>query len=538
MRSKMTLGVKLASSFGAMLALVLILGVTFLKINMDLSAQLDQAVRVTARKQMLAGQILAEAATMNALERGVASSAMLQQAEKAKSFQSQYSAAEESVRGHLAAFAAMPNSADTKASLAAIAEQQEALKKSHETFVNMLARQQMDQALKLFDDVLVPRLTKMSDLAGKLGEQQAAQLEVTSRTADARETSSRWIAVSLLGLGVAAGIWLMFISRGITRSLRHVTTQIAACARGVSEASGQISSASTTLAEGALRQAASLEETSASSQQLSSTTQSNAKNSQDAMKLMARADTQVAEANRTLEETISSMQAIGAASEKIARIIKIIDEIAFQTNILALNAAVEAARAGEAGMGFAVVADEVRNLAQRSAQAAKDTASLIEESITKSNQGRIRLDEVAKAIRGITDTAANVKHLIDNLQVSSGEQAHGVEQIARAITQVEQVTQNSAASAEEAASAAEELAAQAEALKAVISRLSAMTGVGTDTVAPALRRRTTTPRPGEPAGGGLRSLQSAVAARLEDASPIAAHSAKLSLPLEEDFKEF
>ncbi len=476
MRSKMTLGVKLASSFGAMLALVLILGVTFLKINMDLSAQLDQAVRVTARKQMLAGQILAEAATMNALERGVASSAMLQQAEKAKSFQSQYSAAEESVRGHLAAFAAMPNSADTKASLAAIAEQQEALKKSHETFVNMLARQQMDQALKLFDDVLVPRLTKMSDLAGKLGEQQAAQLEVTSRTADARETSSRWIAVSLLGLGVAAGIWLMFISRGITRSLRHVTTQIAACARGVSEASGQISSASTTLAEGALRQAASLEETSASSQQLSSTTQSNAKNSQDAMKLMARADTQVAEANRTLEETISSMQAIGAASEKIARIIKIIDEIAFQTNILALNAAVEAARAGEAGMGFAVVADEVRNLAGRCAQAAKDTSGLIAESIDTTRQGKAKLDHMAEAIRATTESTIEVKRLVDEVSVSSVEQARGIDQIARAITDVEQITQQAAASAQQSAQASAAMTEQSKAMDAVTQQLVEMVG--------------------------------------------------------------
>src|SRR5205807_6422336 len=146
-----------------------------------------------------------------------------------------------------------------------------------------------------------------------------------------------------------------------------------------------------------------LEETSASSQEMSSMTQSNANNSHEATKLMARVDTRVTEANRTLQEMIASMHAIAGASEKIARIIKIIDEIAFQTNILALNAAVEAARAGEAGMGFAVVADEVRNLAGRCAQAAKDTSDLIAESIAKSTDGKSKLDQVAAAVRSITE---------------------------------------------------------------------------------------------------------------------------------------
>src|SRR5579885_2982157 len=244
MRWKTTIGVKLASSFGAMLALVLILGVTSLKINMDLGRDLDEAVRITARKQMLAGQILAQTASMTALERGVASSTMLQQMDKVKSFQSQYSAAAASVRDHLAAFSAMPNSEKTKANLAAIGEQQEALRKSHETFAGMLAKQQMDQALKLFDDVLLPTLGKMSELANGLVEQQAAQLDETSKLADAKERSSRWIAGSLLACCVAVGIWLMFVSRGITRGLRQVTAKLASCVRGVADASGQISSAS------------------------------------------------------------------------------------------------------------------------------------------------------------------------------------------------------------------------------------------------------------------------------------------------------
>ena len=142
-----------------------------------------------------------------------------------------------------------------------------------------------------------------------------------------------------------------------------------------------------------------------------------------------------------------------------------IDEIAFQTNILALNAAVEAARAGEAGMGFAVVADEVRNLAQRCAQAAKDTASLIEESIAKSNDGKSKVDQVAAAIREITEESTTIKTLVDEVNLGSQEQARGMEQIGKAITQMEQVTQKTAANAEESASAAEELNAQSESLE-------------------------------------------------------------------------
>src|SRR5437764_246962 len=145
-------------------------------------------------------------------------------------------------------------------------------------------------------------------------------------------------------------------------------------------------------------------------------------------------------------------------------------------SVRALNAAVEAARAGEAGMGFAVVADEVRNLAQRCAQAAKDTAGLIEESIAKSNDGKTKVDQVAVAIRFITEESARVKTLVDEVSLGSLEQTRGIEQIAKALTQMEQVTQQSAANAEESAAAAEELTAQASTLMEVVHQLSAMVG--------------------------------------------------------------
>lgn len=476
MRWKTTLGVKLAWSFGAMLALILILGGTSLKNITDLGAELDSAVRVTAKKQMLAGQILAEAADMTSLERAVASSTMLQQNDKAQAFQAQYAEAAKASQGYLAEFEALPNSDETKRQLASIGEEQKALAATHQQFVDFLAKQKMDLALKLFDDSLVPHLGKMSDLARGLVGQQTAQLTVIAKTATGAEGSSRWITILLLLISAGVGGGLMWFARGITTRLRNVTAQIAACASGVTDASGQISSASQALAEGASRQAASLEETSASSQELASMTQSNAKNSQDATQLMARADAKVTEANHTLEQTVASMGAIAQASEKIARIIKIIDEIAFQTNILALNAAVEAARAGEAGMGFAVVADEVRNLAGRCAQAARDTAGLIAESIETTREGKSKLDHMSTAIKGITESTVEVKRLVDEVSVSSVEQARGIDHIAKALGDVERITQQAAASAQQSASASSAMTEQSEAMDAVTRQLVEMVG--------------------------------------------------------------
>ena len=205
-------------------------------------------------------------------------------------------------------------------------------------------------------------------------------------------------------------------------------------------------------------------------------TRRTAEHSRTAADLMDQTHTVVTDANRTLEQMQASMHDINKSSDKIGQIIKVIDGIAFQTNILALNAAVEAARAGDAGMGFAVVADEVRNLAQRSAQAAKDTAGLIEESISKSSEGRGKLDQLSVAIRAITEKADKVKALISEVRVGSEEQARGVEQIAKAMTQMEQVTQTSADSAQQAATAGESMSTQARTMRHVAEDLQQLVG--------------------------------------------------------------
>jgi len=262
--------------------------------------------------------------------------------------------------------------------------------------------------------------------------------------------------------------------RLIVTPLRRVSGDLVEGARQIRSVSGQLGASSQSLAQGATEQAASLEETSAAMEEINSMTSQNVDHSQHAVALVGESATSVNQVNRSLEEMLGSMREIGTSSDKIAKIIKVIDEIAFQTNILALNAAVEAARAGEAGLGFAVVADEVRTLAQRSAQAAKDTAALIEESIATAAEGGARLDAVAKAVGKVTEVSESVKELIDEINSGSQEQAKGISQINGALHQMDQVTQQSAAGAEQNAAAGAELRGQSESLDAIIQRLKSM----------------------------------------------------------------
>ena len=306
-----------------------------------------------------------------------------------------------------------------------------------------------------------------------------------------------WLRRSLDCAAFASAGALVFSIHKALGRLRTIAIDLTSHSSELASAAGQIAGASQTLAQGASEQAASLEETSASGAEITSMTRQNAEHSKSAAEYMRQVDGRVAEANRTLEEMVASMTEINASSDKIARIIKVIDEIAFQTNILALNAAVEAARAGEAGMGFAVVADEVRNLAQRSAQAAKDTAGLIEESIARSNEGSSKLSKVSSAIKAITESAASVKTLIDEVNCGSQEQARGIEQISKAISQMEMVTQRSAASAEQSASAGEQLTGQANAMRDVAAGLFALVQSGSvesTSLGAAGRLRRTPPR--------------------------------------------
>ena len=278
-----------------------------------------------------------------------------------------------------------------------------------------------------------------------------------------------------LGLEFATGFgWILI--RSISRQLSRLAEDLGGTSREVAASASQVSATSQSLAEGSSEQAASLEETSASLEELSSMTKRNSENSQKANDLSKQTRTAAEKGVADMQGMHTAMAAIKSSSDDIANIIKTIDEIAFQTNILALNAAVEAARAGEAGMGFAVVADEVRNLAQRSAQAAKETAAKIEGAITKTAQGVELSDKISQVLNDIVTKARQVDELAEEVAGASREQTQGITQISTAVGQMDTVTQNNAASAEESAASSEELNAQAEIMKQSVAELMRLVG--------------------------------------------------------------
>ncbi|MDQ5978590.1 MAG: hypothetical protein QG602_1564 [Verrucomicrobiota bacterium] len=277
--------------------------------------------------------------------------------------------------------------------------------------------------------------------------------------------------VVLLTLGF--GLWTI---RSITGPMQAAIISLSGGSESIASASGQISAASQSLASGASEQAASLEETSASLEELSSMTKRNADSSQQAKTTASAARTSADAGATQMQAMQGAMQSINTASADITKILKTIDEIAFQTNILALNAAVEAARAGEHGAGFAVVAEEVRALAQRSASAAKETAVKIEHAVAQSQQGVQISAEAAKSFTDIQARIQQLESLVTEIATASQEQSQGIGQITIAISQMDKVTQGNASNSEETAAAAEELNAQARSLKAIVGHLQHLIG--------------------------------------------------------------
>jgi ABC-type transporter Mla subunit MlaD len=321
-------------------------------------------------------------------------------------------------------------------------------------------------AIKHLDEVGI----KIVDSTGSLLE--AADQELTRVKQMAVTTT-----LIIIGLGLtlfsAIALWLI---RSISKTLKRAISGLNYSTEQVASASGELSSSSQSLAEGASSQAASLEETSSSLEELSSMTKQNADNARHADSLMRDSRQLVDTATVIMSDLNQSMDNIAKASEETSNIIKTIDEIAFQTNLLALNAAVEAARAGQSGAGFAVVADEVRNLAMRAAEAAKNTSTLIAGTTDQIGQGGDFVAQATEAFNAVVDNATKVAGLVGEIAAASGEQASGIEQLNKAVAQMDGVTQENAAKSEQTASASQHLYTQAGQMKAIVQDLVNLTG--------------------------------------------------------------
>jgi methyl-accepting chemotaxis protein len=494
-----TIGKKLFLGVGALVTLTFALGLTaFLSIS-SIGNNLQNIVERTMRKQTLAHELALDNSQLLSFERGIDLRGFMKDVPAIEKYHAAFSTTADEMQKDM----------DIMAPLLVMPEARQALQELNENLTRIRVGEQalykgaiaaaskiaapaevgagksaapaavstastdMEAATAAYTTLLPLHDAQTSSVSTLL----KVQGELVARDTQAAETSiesNRWINGVLLALSVLVALVTIFVVRQINQVLRKGVLELTEASEQIASAAHQVSSSSQSLAQGSSQQAATIEETSSASAEINSMAQRNTENSRTTADLVTSSQAGIEKTNLSLSEMVGAMDGISASSTKISKIIKVIDEIAFQTNILALNAAVEAARAGEAGMGFAVVADEVRNLAQRCAQAAKDTADLIEDSIQKSDGGKAKVDQVALAIREITGESSKIKVLVDEINLGSVEQSRGIDQISRSITQMEQVTQGSAASAEQTASAAEELSAQAQTLKDVVSRIKIM----------------------------------------------------------------
>ena len=369
-----------------------------------------------------------------------------------------------------------------------------AISEAHEAIVATRARidaldrdsggdefKQLIEQQRLITEVQDPNYTRFLTAVQAAAANSYMRGQAIAETSRAQTSVTMWLlGISSLLAVVIAGALAWITVRRISAALGGITVDLHRGARHTASAARQVSIASQTLAGGATEQAAAIEETSSSLEEMSAMIRATADNSQKAKELASEARAQAGAGMGTMSLMSEAMQEIGAASADVSKIVKNIDEIAFQTNILALNAAVEAARAGEAGAGFAVVADEVRSLAQRSAAAARETADKIDVAIQSARRGAERSTEVARSLKEISEKVVATDMLVAEIATAAREQAHGLSQVNTAISQMDLIAQSNAASAEQSATAAERLDAQAATLRQTVFQLEGLVGRSDD----------------------------------------------------------
>lgn len=472
----MTIGRKMGLCLGGMVFASALIGGAGWWAATSLGRKLNDSINVTARKIQLAGELQEAVLTFRLQERGILLFSHTKAEPQVIACRNAY---QQAMAKAFEKIDQMKPLLETGRGQELMAQAEEGVReyKAHQLEVEkFLAVGQVAQATDWDRKTLV---SAGGRIMAALDEFSQRNQSFNAQTA-AQATEAQHKAEAVLGAGLLAcavlGVIVIIAMRRAGASLQRTAAELECTAQEVAAAASNVSSSSTSVAQGCTEQAASLEETSAASEQVNSMAHTNTDKSRLVAELAAKSGRSLAVANQSLEQTVAAVNEIDAQSGKISNILKVIDEIAFQTNILALNAAVEAARAGEAGMGFAVVADEVRSLAQRCAQAAKDTAQLVEESVAKSHDGKEKVDQVVAAIRSSSTDASKAKTLVEEMSQGSTEQTNGIEQISKTIAQMQQVTQQTAANAEESAAAAVELNAQSESLQQIMERLTAIVG--------------------------------------------------------------
>jgi len=487
------------SSFAGLLALMLGLSLCAIYGVRSLGATLDSTVKTTARKMRLATEIdsnthamrvhaaLAEISLLNTMIRTEpgssggaanqdASCSSCHTADRVATHRAEFAALGAKVARDVVEIRPLVQTPAEQASLDTLQAGVESWMQLYPKYLDFAGHGQFTQAHEIMVGQIYPMLPKIDEAADSLAAAQNQRMTTDGAAAERQVSLSFWQVTVAALLGFIAGLAGLLIVRQVGNALRASNERLLKMSGQMASAAGQIAQSNEALAQGASQQAASLEETSAATRDICSMTQKNAAVASDIARLVEAQAGEVAEANSMLDSMLASMREIVASGEKTSAIVKTIDGLAFQTNLLALNASVEAARAGQAGLGFAVVAQEVRTLAQSSAQAARDTAQLVSDSVAAGNAGRAQLDALALAIRGITEGTHKVKELVKEVSKTGQEQAHGLQQISHAMEQMDTVTAQTAGNAEERSAASTQLSAQSQAMRDVITALSAEVG--------------------------------------------------------------
>jgi len=472
----MTIGTKLVISASAALLLTLGVGCVGLRSISRLGVAVDTLHGVTARQQFLAADINTAFAEFMAQERGIIRRADMGDMPTVEKYSRDFDDSAARVRKRLDEIAPLIETVPVRQAVERLRTIEAQVERNHSQYMSLIRGGDLKGADRFITDSVMPPIRAAKPLAATVVEQADALMAAAGQSAKDTVVRSRWMMLAAMGLALAVALVVVLVVRNVNSALRGAVGQLAQGADEVAASAAQVSSASQALAQGATEEASQIDRAVSSTNLIRAMAQRNSEHCGVATGLVALSQQKFEATRSSLGEMVEAMDGIAGSSGKIAKIIKVIDEVAFQTNILALNAAVEAARAGEAGMGFAVVADEVRSLAHRCAQAARDTAPLIEESVERARDGKARMDDISQSLHVVVEESSQLKRLVEEIRVGSEEQAQGIVEVSETVAQMNGVCSGTAAGAEETAAAAEELNTHSSELKGVARRLAGLVG--------------------------------------------------------------